>query len=365
MKYNLKLTIAVIIAIVSLSGCGVNNETLNFTGIREMPIFESDEIIQELIANGATGINLGLLDTARGHERIQNLIAEYLRTGFFDEADGYFGNVYLDDLNEIFLIEVHNVYPTSRNFSLHFWLNFEPILFEVLGKNTGDYYFRFEVGAMSKVEIPFRLELDIERNTTHALTAAVFSSYDENVVDNYRLRNPNHMISLHHDLTYGEFGKIHLTNSPSMPISGLKGAPIYGLSIVPIIDIPQEHIIENITFMGMPFVVQAEAGTVLDLSYFANPFVQTGDILEGYAILALLDFQPVNLNDSPYLFTQITDSSQILPHYGRMSIQLPSTPGLYDFIGIIIPNPLQRRSRLNYFPLDFSWRFTIEVIETD
>jgi hypothetical protein len=57
------------------------------------------------------------------------------------------------------------------------------------------------------------------------------------------------------------------------------------------------------------------------------------------------------------------NSTEDTVDYGTFTIQAPEMAGRYTFFSLIIVNPHEPRSEQNFFPLDISLPFIIEVIE--
>jgi len=291
----------------------------------------------------------------------------------------FFGQINLTYPDDILEATLSNISNSTANFMLKLFLNYEEIPFRVLGEDK-DYVteFIFPIDGGYQLSIPFVLNSDfLDENEHYKLTAAVFVDPELYAIDHEHLWASFAFANgINLDLFVGNGGELQLATTYNLsPLERIENPDIGSLAVWT--DLDDFSLPVGIYFDDLP-LVQALRGEELELSFIAGLIgPKNTDILiyptmelppeviaENYVILALLDWQQIELNGEPYLFVYVEENdSEIIVDLGRFTITVPDEPGFYDFVAFIIPNANHENTFHSFFPLVFSVRFTIEVIE--
>lgn len=296
----------------------------------------------------------------------------YIREGFHGIGFGVFldgksipdhfdGRLELECSNFVLEASIENITPTDEHFILKVFINYEEVLFRPLGEVEYTKGFTFFLPSGKKVEIPFVLDLDFpEENYTYKLTAGIFIAPDINAKE-FDMPIQIHGASLNFDLIMGEGGYIARDMTYNMnPLARRENVYFIDFRVN-----TQAGDLQAMEYSAVPeLLLQGRAGEAIELSYFVNPSMQQWDELESYLIFAMLNFEQIKLSGESYLFVHVEEHefNQLVEH-GKFFIELPSVPGFYDFVAIMIPNPTNHNSLTNFFLLQIADRFTIEVVE--
>jgi len=283
------------------------------------------------------------------------------------------GNILLNSLEAPLGVIFENYTSESHTVLLKFFLNYEEVAFRVLG--TEYYLSEFELTVPSGygVEIPIILDKEsITENSTYKLTSMMFLNPHSHDMNHDNDLWASGKMALDIELSYVTESYIELSlvhnyfPQRSYQIEGnhrginiLIGEDIYGGMRLPAIQVRSGSELEMnfLIYLLGPKTPALIVGSGENEEIIFNP-------TESYMILALLDWQPAEMNGSPYLFISAEENNYYgMHHVISLSLSVPEDPGFYEFIAFIIPNPEQRTSLLTFFPHHSTVRFTIEVIE--
>jgi|GEM_PF-3676864 len=234
----------------------------------------------------------------------------------------------------------------------------------VLGEENYVTEFEFFLEGGYQVEIPFVIDVNFsEAHYTYKLTAGVFVDPIRDVMtdDNHWEKfSWSQGMVLNSDLILGSGSDIYFDfPKQTEPIERQEDTWFVDLKIA------QEFILNEYGFLSPPdFVQQVRRGEDIEFSFYASPFTSDGYELENYIIIGMLDWRQIPLNGLPYLFIDAQDSGfEPLLDYGVFTLEAIEEVGLYDFVALLIPNPMIPNSLENSYPLMMSNRFVIEVVE--
>ena len=311
--------------------------------------------VTEHIEEGARGIGFGVTP--------YDFEWDWDNDVFFD------GSLLLNESSDVLVARVENISASDHNFVLKIFLNYETVPFRVLDEEAFAPAFLFSLTSGYQLEIPFVLDIEMpDENEMFKLTAAVFSDPEYHVVnmdafDQYLLGGMGTVLNF--DLYFGERQDIHLDVQSHVALAQRENEGFASLRIntqLDVADFHQRGYSQPMRLVGS--VLQVSPGEVIDLAFFANLYVERRMVVEEYVILALLDWEQVELNGLPYLLMQVEDHDfDELVEYGHFTIVAPDEVGLYEFVAMIIPNPREINTFDHYRPIELSDRFTIEVVE--
>lgn len=346
---------SIMFSVLFLSGCGNDSSNLEtFTNedhlvmnINEM--IDLDITLWDLpVSDFDDGISFGIFPG------FENTLDEVC-------PEGCWGSFALNTPQDVLTASVVNAGLEERSFVLKLFYNYEEISFQLLGSEEVYTEFLFSLNADTEVHIPFQLDDALEISPYYNKLTAVLFMYPEhyvNFTDQDRIDMTSNLI-INFELTYG-------SNNVALPLISTSeeihrystSTTWFGIYMIDYFESVEP--IEDISFP--PSLIQGSPGETLELSFIANLSSSTSEALESYVILAVLDWQQINLNGNPYMFILVENEKGEDIDYGRFTITLPEEPGFYEFKLIGIPNPTNPNNRENYLPQDYSQRITIEVI---
>jgi len=319
------------------------NENRQATNIAEM---DFDILLEELPGNGSSGLSLGVFPG------IENTLDEVC-------PEGCWGSFVLETPQDLLTVNIANFASEERSFMLKLFYNYEEVAFQVLGNEEFRTELLFALDAQVEAHIHFQLENDLEIDANrNKLTVALFPfpQYYTGFSDDDIVDEMFNMI-INFEISYGFDTPNLLHLNPSMLQTQTLSAE--GWSGLHIIDSLEPDNSDDVIFPNN--LIQGSPGEILDFGFIVDLSDTISEPLESYLLLALLDWQQVNINDHPYIFVSIDDDSESFVNYGRFSITLPEEPGLYELILISIPNPDAPNTQENYVPLEYSQRITIQI----
>ena len=323
----------------------------------------------DFINENRQSTNITEMDFDITHRKLYDTTDQGISFGIFpglentlDEVcpEGCWGSFVLERPQDFLTASVVNYGLEERSFILKLFYNYEEVAFQVLGSEEFQTEFLFSLDVGVEAHIHFQLEDNLEINMyRNKLTAALFSmpEYYAGLSDWEIVDNMLNMI-INFELSYGfdtpDLLDLNLSPIQIKTLSTETGW--FGLHIIDSLDPdnPDDVIFPNNLIQGSP-------GEILDLGFIVDLSSTVFEPLESYLLLALLDWQQVEMTGSPYLFISIDGDSESFVNYGRFSINLPEEPGFYELILIGIANPHAPNTQENYFPQETSQRITIQV----
>ena len=274
----------------------------------------------------------------------------------------YYGHIKLEQADAVLQARVGNISVYENYFILKLFINYEEIAFHVLGNEYYAHEFVFLLAGGEQIEIPFVLDIDFpDENYTYKLTAGIFVAPFSHAKDQGHAVI-HHGSALNFDLTLGKGSEIGESMSYNANALAQRENVMFGDFRIN----TQFDDLHEMEFAAPTKVLlQARSGEEVKLSYFVNPSVlYDGWEFENYLILAMLGFEQIDLNGQSYLFVRVEEHeyNQVVEH-GVFTITMPKEVGFYEFVAIMIPNPLQRNSWETFGLLEMADRFTIEVVD--
>jgi len=350
---NIFLISVIIYAVVFLTSCdNQEHQTDDFinknrlvTSIAEM---DFDITLRELPSSDiGQGIALGAFPG------LENTLDETC-------PDGCWGSFILETPQDILTVNVMNYNSVKVNFMLKLFYNYEEVSFKILGSDDFKTEFLFALDAGIDADIHLQLEDNLEINEyLNKLTVSLFSmpEYYAGLASWERVDDMSNMV-INFELSYGfdTPNLLQLESSTLQVQTLLTDVGWFGVNIIDSVNLndPDDIIFPSNLIHGNP-------GEVLELGFLTDLSDSTEELLESYLLLALLDWQQIDINDSAYLFVLIDDNPESFVNYGRFFVTLPEEPGRYELILVGIPNPTALNTQANYFPLETSQRITIQV----
>ena len=292
------------------------------------------------------------------------------------------GQYQFESTKDAMQVIFHNVSHEPRNFLLKVFLNYEEASFRILGTEEYVTEFHFTVEGGYEIKIPFTLDLDPPyEDYTYRLTATLFAEpHLHSMIDNSDLLSESFAPIVGVDLVFGAGSPISLaTRYNYIPLERSYFRGIAPLNIRPYALPTLDSLWEGSDFHWYDPPIQVERGSEVTFSYFASPtpmFINLEDItpefiaehpeviVQNYVIVALLDWQPLEINGKPFLFVEIEDPDRYHPtDFGWLTFTVPDEPGFYEFIGILSPNATIHSTAMGFFSPRASFRLTLEVIE--
>jgi len=123
---------------------------------------------------------------------------------------------------------------------------------------------------------------------------------------------------------------------------------------------------EGGVFTMHPNPLQVAPDEVVYFYFYVN--LQMSDQIvpiQNYLILSMLGWQQIEKDGLPYLLFEARSEDMVndVKDHGRFSVTMPSEPGFYEFVTFIVPDPTHFNEYLMRYPLEFSFPFTVEVVE--
>lgn len=281
-------------------------------------------------------------------------------THYLQMDNGYYFNVFTDDtkrindeegiikmnsLNDYLYAEVENA-GKNREFVLKVYIDYEEVAIKINGHSYNSFY--FSLNDKSLEQISFLLPNNIDESKRHKLTVFLISGANINA---------------------GNLSE-NLTNSYSIVLDYLL---LFECSDS-FIDLDDEYTsietLNNKSYQGLlfnidyskgesnklpPKEITIESGEKIKLAYRVGGYEDT----ECYAIILMINWNAVKIDNQFYKLVK-TDKGKV--GYGEFLLQIPLNEGKYEVTGWVIPNPFNE-NKLNLFPLDSSYRFTINVVK--
>lgn len=228
--------------------------------------------------------------------------------------------------------------------------DFKEIEFQIIGETEYVSEYRFKSKNNIQNRIPIKLSKNIQADkNSHNLTISFFSSPDTYEKD-VQYQTNSYGISLDHQLIYTDeieafqFDLNEYENNEKeldLEFSGLM--------------LNQDFTdYELVKFPDS--VIKSNPNEEITLAYRAG---RLEEFPERYAIVMYLDWEQQLIDKKPYKLIQMKDPEKI--GYGTISFTAPSEKGFYEIVANIIPDPNTESYSDNFFPLENSYRFTLEV----
>jgi len=281
----------------------------------------------------------------------------------------FYGRIPMASANDVLEATFANLSVETFDYVFMLFLNYEPIDFYVLGEEGWVRNFHFSLEGGYEINIPFRLDLNPSSAHTYKLTAGLFANPNEHAKDensDFWLLASANVVNL--DLIFGNGADINLSQSyNTVPLERSES-----VGWLPLHFSQDIHSLDTIwetewDWENLP-TIQAIVGEKIEFNFIASVFPEH-EAIENYLILALLDWEPVELSGNPFLFVEIEENDDypegFISDFGDFTIQVPSEPGYFELVGIIIPNANHANtpSFMSSGPLRTSFRMTVKVTE--
>ena len=275
----------------------------------------------------------------------------------------FYGNIVLESNEDMLLAQLGHLAQgdAERSYLMKVFLNYEEVAFRLEGEENYVTEILFSVPAGYEAHVPFVLDFEPPNiDYTHALTVVVFENthlhfadFSEEMTIDLWGGNVGAM-GLSFDVSYGSGGEIKLSVPYTEPLSRHEDMWFHQVGI--------NQNLNDFNYVALPEQhIQVKKNEEIEFYWWAN--IHTESDLENYVIFALLDWQQIEMNEVPYLFIPVEDDNRELVDHGALTIQAPNEIGRYEFIAFIVPNATRKQEISNFFPLEFTRRFTIEVVE--
>jgi len=266
---------------------------------------------------------------------------------------GYFGDMILDSPQDIVSIHIANGEYEALDFILKLFYNYEEAYFRVLGATEYKTELIFTIDARSEVAIPVQLDSNLEVNeyrnklTMIAVIAPEqFTAFHHNL---YRFTT----VGLNFEMSFGGERELELLPFP-YPIYAMEQSMFYSINI-------SQNLEEPEFIVPLPEHLQVSPNEVVYLAFESKLLNMILEDVENYLLISMLDWNQIEMSGMPYIFVETNEN----PAYGErgvFTIIAPEEPGFYEFVAFAVLNPSSPNSWTNFFPLEFSWRTTIEVV---
>jgi len=288
--------------------------------------------------------------------------SEKAQHSFYYEDGFYaFGGMRHETPQDIFTIEVVNGLSYDVTVLIKLFYNYMETDFKVIGADEFKKEFILEIPARHNAHIPVTLDesLEINKSLNSRLTVATFFAPELHISDSAPSFGQFSVIDgmgLNFEIDYGTDSRtlnIPLTNLPNFPLPELAT----GFKI----NTDQFPAEASRSISVPPLLLQASPSEEIDLSLVVNGnWFLTLEEMESFLIISMLDFMQIPMSGYPFLHF-LANEGQHIP----FTIIAPDIPGLYEFTAVAIPNPMKPLRHSNFFPLEFTFRFTIEVLDPD
>jgi len=350
-NYTIKKMVVMLVVATIFPLIGCSNEDLRVTNFNLRPI-ELDFVVESL------------------REAERNPDMEYWGGSLFgvnaldavlapDEV--FYGVIELDDVADYLNAQVGSLASHDFYFVLKVFINYEEVAFRVKGE---DYYaieFVFLLEPGYQMDIPFALDRTLlEEDITYKLTALMLLVDQDQIINE---ENHNFFawgMILNYDLIIGTGSEIDFDPEPNATILSREEAT----NFIDIYIAPELKLNEYGNRARPDLYMQVKRGEDIALYFDTTPQQHPAYQLENYLIIGLLNGQQIPLDGNPFLFVEASGHEfNHITDIGSFTIEGIDEVGYHDFIVVLIPNPAKRNSLANSFPLFFSNRIIIEVVE--
>ena len=346
-----------------LTACGnsINNDN-NVNDVRNERL--------QIIPLEDKGLEVTILESPTEHLGGFNLglIPDMERDLTFNHADcpqtdermhGCWGYFQLETPQDILSFSITNGVDEEYSFLLKLLYNYEEVAFRPLGSDEFITELVFSLAPGSDAYIPFQLsdELDISSYTSKlTVVFAAFPDYYRDMYSAQHIMEYPFGLILSFELDYGSnASRQRLANFESVERVEMAD-PVFGLILT---SDCRDSIIDT-----APTLIQANPGEIITLGFSSDIEGYTPEEMENYLIIALLDWQQVEMNGLPYLsIATEEDKTDYEMDHGNFTIVVPTEPGFYEFVLLGIPNPNHPNHFWSYAPAAHSERITIEVTD--
>lgn len=267
--------------------------------------------------------------------------------------DGYYLDLYTedtkdDDRNGIIKLDRQNKqlyvyaenYGKSREYILKLYLDYKEVEFGVNGTHFLKY--EFSLGKDKNIEIPITIN-NIKDN--HKLTAVLIASPDKHASELEEVPTSSYGMAIDYYLDFNNDIKNIELHQKIDEANYYFDDKFYGFIVNDDFSVSSE-------MKYPPKLIKVNSGERVKLA------TRIGEILNSDEVLLCLDVggRQVNLDNGSYKRIDIREEKTT---YCEISFQAPVEPGKYEVTGFIVKNPT---GVSEFMPLDFSLRFTLEVI---
>lgn len=266
-------------------------------------------------------------------------------------------NIILKDLQEAIKVTFSQT-GRDRNFMLHVYYDYQPVLFRVGDGKEYDDTYKFKIEMDEEISLPIFLNPEIKADSSsHRIIFTFMPSYDEYAKDKSG-------VAYNTSASVCQMYQLHFQKIPQKiecPISKFpitKAAQLYPYTSIPLMlntDISNlnTHSFEGLKNPNKHYI--ASVNTEFPLNYIISNLSSPA---ETAAIFLAVGDQPIQINGQDYLWVDLESQPMAL---GELSFLTPKNPGLYDVVGFVIYDPfLPMGSGDISFPKT-SIRFTLEV----
>lgn len=266
---------------------------------------------------------------------------------------GYFGDMILETPQDRLTAVVRNESEEDLTFILKLFYNYQEVAFKIVGDEDYRTEFIFTIDSGWEFNIPFHLHSSIERNDfLNKLTAGIFLNPEGHAHWEQHLES-SFALMLNYEISFGGQERITLTGKPAVPIKEIDSLRYTGVMV------NQDFNPFAVGARRPPTLLQAASGEVIEFAFVASAYGIIIEQVENYLFIVMVDWHQTLLDDAPYLWLESDGEDR--GQHGSFTITAPLEPGLYEVVAFFIPNPTRPASMENYFPLQISTRFTLEI----
>lgn len=253
--------------------------------------------------------------------------------------------VYLEDESDSLFLIIDFANGSKAEYVLKIFVDYIETEFQIDLNTYKEYYFSAE--ATDGFSLKFHLPEDrIDLEQAHIITVAMFKNprLHQNSIsterDSYSL-----------DFTLASAQK----NSEYKPnVSYNQPAAYFNIPFSGIMLNCDMELRDNKEVFFPPATLHAAPSETVTLAYRAAGYDDSDSLL----FMLLLDWEQVEINGYPYLFTE---NQYLRTNCGYIEFKAPDTPGEYELIALMSGNPFELRTEKNCWLNFTSTRFTLNV----
>jgi len=368
-----KKTIGFIIVscVVLLFGC--NNQHENVENISQNTLFERKE---QIVASASelgleafhverieqpTGENIITCGRIRGAVGVALLLENNEEIIDYDLDSGFI-QINLNTPQDQIIMSVFNACYTDRPFLVKVFYNYEEIPFRVADAELYYTELLLEIPSGYQVDIPINLSNELEKNDyLNILSIGAFPNPEHHaMIDDGFTINDMFGFMMSWAISYGGNEEIEFDVPFQNLPNQIEGIRVSGLRIQTHAEawLEEHQAVYNI----IDQLVRATPGEIIELYFYVNTHIETTE----YLIVAMLDWQQIELNGQPFLRVEARQEEMAdgFTDLGRFTITVPEEPGFYEFVAFIILNPTDIDNEIHHWEVTFDFPFTIEVAES-
>lgn len=261
----------------------------------------------------------------------------------------------LNNPQEQFFIQIEHITAEHElNFILKLFYNYEEVYFQV--GNSIEYVteFLFSPQPNGVSGIPITLHNSLEKNNyANRLTVGIFlnpemhTDYDEDLI--WQMNS----LMVNFEINFGNRENLPLiTNSQPRNIMNIQMNTLM---------INQEFTKRTNDGARQPDTIVAYPNEIIELALSTQPHSFLKDDLHSFLVISMLDWKQIDMNGLPFLMYNVSYEDRLATFHDVFTIIAPNEPGMYEFIAFVIPNPGDKNTITNFYPMEMSMRFTIIV----